>query len=384
MIHLIGLFRTQIGLISAKGRFASLLSRQPVSANGPHVILWSGGTPSPVAVSLCEKRDLEMRAVDAVPSPETMAQAKGLILRWPQPIDASIISALQHGLVPVLLCDFSDIPAAGQAIEALVPGKGKTFILMNPILTERSARSHGKTTHPLGVPMSTQSATRVSTRRKGLLLMRAFGDCSRVQIVPELGGSGHVFQAYARLRDSRAGPIAMPFFVKFGQRATIERELRNYRECTTLHVPFNQRPNVDLARCALGFASGIIVGNYVERSESLQVVADRGAGPRTSSVAFNSALRGWRQQAHIEGSANVRTAKLAEEMSRCLPSTTNGAATRDWNATSKWREEILVRPYLLPISSNAYVRFQRSIFLVAIAHNDLHGENVQVRDGMPS
>jgi Phosphotransferase enzyme family len=339
-------------------------------------ILWSGGLPTPEAVSLCEKRDLAMVAVDAEPSGDALARAKGLILRWPKEINASVAAALRHGATPVVLCDFADIPDAGRAIDGLGAKDGKSFVFIDSGAEQAVRRiCREDDTAAWNPDVEVVGGDKLDDEEE-LLLRRAFADCNRVQLFPLLGGSGGVFQAYARLSDSRAGPVAMPFFVKFGRRAGIVRELRNYRECTTLHIPFNQRPNVDPARCALGFKWGIIVGNFVERSESLQSAADRGVALAPLQSLFSSALRGWRQQAHLENS--IASEVLAVYMRRCLPSAYN-PTRRD---RLERHAEIARKDFSATMTLKALEQRLRALpaieFRYAIAHNDLHGDNVRV------
>jgi hypothetical protein len=304
-----------------------------------------------------------------------LADAKALILTRAEDIHASVPLALRHGTLPVIFCDFKEVPGVGRSVDDLGLRDAKRFVLIASDLTEAIRRIGRADDAPVWTSQLEIHGGDDLDEEERLLLSRAFGDCSRVQLLPELG-SGGVFQAYARLTDSKAGPVAMPFFVKFGRRADVSRELKNYRECTTLHVPFNQRPNVDAGRCALGFKSGIIVGNFVERSESLQSVVDRGAALPALQSLFNSALRGWRQQAHIENAK--RSTVLAKEMRLCLPSNCNPRRQERLAQHAKIAVSEFGAATDFPELERRLLRLPPIIFLFAIAHNDLHGENVRV------
>lgn len=340
-----------------------------------NTVLWLGDSPPHGLRARCKRRELKLTEVGNL-EPARLAVAKGLIVRWPQQrLDGLLVEALCHGVKPAVLCEFADIPAVGRALEH-IGAKRLTIIhtevgvIVSRIACEPDTPAWRADVDPVG-------DGQLSAEDR-ILLRRAFNDCTRVQLNEEKGGSTAVYQAFARLGDSRAGPVALPFFVKFGWRADIARELCNYRECTSLHVPFNQRPNIDPARCALGFERGVIVGNFVERSEELQSVVDRGAGLPALQSLFNSALRGWRQQAHVGDGSNLRTNVLAREMGRCLPSRYR-PRRRDVLERHAAESHIKYGTTLAPDKlEECFLALPPITYRYAMSHNDLHGDNVRV------
>ncbi|MGL3111812.1 hypothetical protein [Bradyrhizobium sp. BR 1432] len=175
-------------------------------------------------------------------------------------------TALVEGVQTYLVAPLDDIPAIAQAL-ATLPFKNRV-LLRAPTAVPGLAQECA-CLQP-GMPRSTSvnlDGCRKDKPEDLFLLQRAFSDCSEVRFSRLDGGrSADVFQAFARLRDSRAGPYPLPFFVKLDRYTKISRELDNYRDCTTLFIPFFARPNLDFARCIRGAERGLIVGNFVEHS----------------------------------------------------------------------------------------------------------------------
>lgn len=129
-----------------------------------------------------------------------------------------------------------------------------------------------------------------------LMLRRAFADCSSIHLVAmdDEGKSGaSVFRAYADLQKGLLGQWPQPYFVKIGPRDKIFREFQNYGAVVSPYVPFHLGPRLIAERCHLAAGHGVIVGDFVERSESFRDCASRGrAGPAIASL-FQSTLHGW-------------------------------------------------------------------------------------------
>ncbi len=198
------------------------------------------------------------------------------------------------------------------------------------------------------------------------LLQRAFNDCRSILLDPLTGGwSAKVFSVHAVFKDSRVGPRPLPFFAKIDSRNRINQEIKNYKEFTAHFIPFNLRPNLDETRCFCGAAEGILVGNFVEQSESLRDVAIRGAAQPAIHSLFDNTLRGWRQQASkrekiiAEALSGVfvpsRVTKPRFEMARKL-------------GASKRPDELLAIAENFPVQG----------YLEAPIHADLHCFNVRV------
>ncbi|TGT91270.1 MULTISPECIES: phosphotransferase [unclassified Mesorhizobium] len=211
-----------------------------------------------------------------------------------------------------------------------------------------------------------------------ILLRRAFFDCTRVHLKRLEGGrSATVFLAHAELADSRAGAYPLPFFAKLDRRTKIERELKNYRECTTLFVPFYARPNIDEARCVLGAEYGLIVGNFVEQSEPLSAVVETGRGQSAINSLFEDALRGWRWQAHHGGYGMMVQRPISQSMGGALY---NKPANR--RLIGYATEAAKIGPVATPDAiAQMLDNLPATPHMVALSHGDLHGNNVRVRLG---
>jgi len=88
-----------------------------------------------------------------------------------------------------------------------------------------------------------------------------------------------VFLAHATLRRCFRTTRPLPFFVKLGPRRKILKEHSNYRDRVHNYIPFHLAPRLVTERCEVGTEVGILVGDFVEDSETLSDVA-QGAGHR--------------------------------------------------------------------------------------------------------
>jgi hypothetical protein len=173
--------------------------------------------------------------------------------------------------------------------------------------------------------------------------------------------------------------LPLPFFAKFDKYSKVKRELDNYRDHTTLFIPFNQRPNVDPKRCFLGAERGLIVGNFVEESEPLGELVERGTARAAIHSLFGGALRGWRTQTYLDETMAIGPS-IVDSLTYCLPSAYKigrrdrlvRCATRARELDARFDptelEELLKR--LPPL------KHRRSM-----THGDLHGSNVRVCRG---
>lgn len=128
-----------------------------------------------------------------------------------------------------------------------------------------------------------------------LLIRRAFADCSDIHLSPMDGGrSGvDVYRAYADLSKGTLGPWPLPYFIKIGKRSKIFTEYQNYKAVVDPYVPFHLGPHLIEERCHLGANEGILVGDYVENSESLNTTAKNGRSAQAIACLFNTTLDGW-------------------------------------------------------------------------------------------
>lgn len=349
-------------------------------------LLWFGdGVPADL-IAACDDRDLRLvRVASGQDLTNVWPNAQGAVVSLPEgaPCDVRAVlsertlqQALWHGLQIIVLSDLGQVKAVKAHLGSLPYGG------MPQVWTRALAMNVAKAlaSHSAGAPWS--SGVEIVgdeglCEEDRVLVRRAFNDCTSVKLQQiDVGRSAAVFRAFAHLRDSRAGPRPLPFFVKLDRYPKIEREIGNYRSCTTLFVPFMNRPNLDDSRCALGAERGIIVGNFVENAESLPSLVSRGAAHGAITSLFDDALRGWRWQAYSSDKMFTRPliASLpgikALATKRLEVMNANAVKAREFGARFAPTELIAAFEALAPIAHRC-----------TLMHGDLHGENVQVRGG---
>lgn len=206
-----------------------------------------------------------------------------------------------------------------------------------------------------------------------LLLRRAFWNCKSI-LIETLGGgySATVFSVHAIFADSVVGPRPLPFFAKLDSRVKIADELQNYQVYAEHYIPFNARPNLDYSKCLLGHSLGIIVGNFVEKSESFWDVAVRGHAQPAIYSLFQETLRGWTLQAYQKGTTVISTVPFHVELAGVFdPKRVSG---------NRW---LVAQDLGAQLSPTALIDLLGSIpphpHRVAPIHGDLHSRNIRVR-----
>ncbi|SRR6266704_462592 len=197
-----------------------------------------------------------------------------------------------------------------------------------------------------------------------ILLQRAFADCAAVDFayMGEAGRSSvRVYRAHATVYGD--GSWSLPYFVKIGDRAKILKEYRNYIYEVDPEVPFHLGPQLALERCCLGAREGVIVGDYVEESESLVCCAREGRAAPAIACLFDRTLQGWHRHAQLERRALTTMLEFPKDVpqSRIARAQALGA-TRSLVELRKLFERCPSTP----------VRTGR-------IHGDLHAANVRVR-----
>ena len=351
--------------------------------HGPRTkVLWLGGIPSPEWATECSIRHLHLEVVTGDLNPQQLATGKGVIVAVDQGSVDSLLSdavrvllseATLHGLPGFVSCTVDDATEVAATLQRSRLRPTIEIMIRGKELGAIEAIARCKHEPPANAGLKLQGDDQLS-REERILLRRAFTDCTSVKLVKQTTGTAKVFCAFATLEHSRAGPIPLPFFVKFDKAHRIRLELKNYQECTTLHIPFNQRPNLDINRCLIGQPIGIIVGNFVEQSESLQEVVDRGAGRSALHSLFEGALRGWRRQAFYDA-RYTREANILVGMDRARPST----------YVLRRQDRLLKRQRQLGPSSKSFEQLEGMMasqppisFRSGVIHGDLHGNNVRV------
>ena len=200
-----------------------------------------------------------------------------------------------------------------------------------------------------------------------VLIRRAFSDCSSVYLeVEHSGRSGAtIYRAYAEMDSLLMGQSTQPYFVKFDERPSVLCEYNAYRQKVHPYVPFHLGPHLDYERCCLGEKKGLLVGNYVEESESFLRCAEEGRSTPAIACLFDRTLLAWR------GLARCVSVPFSEPLLKRFP--------------SKIDPRRFARASALGATKN--IRELRSLFslcksepvLVGPIHGDLHGKNIRVR-----
>lgn len=352
-------------------------------------LLWFGDAPPDGISNRCEDRDLRLVPLsDAENMPHIWPNAQGLIISAPRSSAGDLFrvisleqlcQALWHGVHVLVLADLEDEPALRAQLKALPYGRLVSIWHKGLALTTPKAMSQRPNAASWSSSVAIQGDEDLCPEDR-VLLRRAFSDCTLVKLVPLPGGrSAEVYCGFAQLQDSQVGPRPLPFFVKLDRYPKIQREISHYRECTTLFVPFNQRPNIDENRCALGAERGIIVGNFVENSESLAALVDRGVAQGAINSLFDEALRGWRSQAYHSVTSAVHR-RLIDSLtaSNLLTARPDQRRRLDENAERARSLGSTLSPTNLIELLQALPPMEHRC---ALMHGDLHGENVRVRGG---
>lgn len=205
-----------------------------------------------------------------------------------------------------------------------------------------------------------------------ILLRRAFSDCTKINLTHLVPGkTADVFLVHATFDDTFIGPRPVPFFAKLGLRHKIEREQLNYRNYARHFIEFHLCPRLDDPRCLVGSTRGILVGDFVDRSEPLAACVRRGEATGAIHALFDVTLANWHAQGYLREPMIGSIAYSLTHQYDCKRTRAEYlgvAATYGVTATPSalWAS-------LLSLPSVPY----RS----APMHGDLHCENIRVRHG---
>lgn len=203
------------------------------------------------------------------------------------------------------------------------------------------------------------------------LLQRAFAHCSRITLDELTGGrsGARVFAVHMIVEGSNAGLWPQPAFAKLDRCEKIEREYRNYLDFADRFIPFSLRPNVH--QIIRGTERSLLVGNFVDRSESLWDLARRNLAARAVTSLFDETLGCWRDQAYARGLIEGSVADAMYDAEMCRPHDIRPlfpeAALRygiSVGPDEVWKQLTTLRQH----------------YRLAPAHGDLHGENVRVKN----
>lgn len=215
-----------------------------------------------------------------------------------------------------------------------------------------------------------------------LLLQRAFWNCIDLRLSFLTGGlsGASVCKAYASLEAGRvasktAGAYPHLYFVKIGPRKTIIDEYDKYCSYMFEYVPFHLGPRLRRERCNLGSTQGILVGDFVEGTESLIDCARGSRCGHAISNLFDRTLAGWRKQSSDDP---LRTLGdyladrwLVEESDALI-----ALPEQQRQIVRRLGGEVEIAPL-----KRIFEAHSKTTPRYAPAHGDLHATNVLVRHG---
>jgi len=351
-----------------------------------HRVLWVGEQPSKDYQRKFVERRLEFFPTTIFECHERISTSLGVVFFAPTEEEFAKIEkvllalALAHGLKVVVISEFDTVFAWKQRLSEQPwhhNAEKRVKVLARNLQDDVDELPEDFARFEIGPQQSprVQIEGGSTLREEDLVLLRrAFSDCTQVRLQKMTTGTALVFQAFARLENSRIGPYPLPLFVKLHKKRKIARELKNYRDSTTHFIPFNARPNLGFDRCLLGAERGLIVGDFVEHSDSLAELVRRGTAGLAVNSLFENALRGWRSQAYLQPGAIVVGPLLQD------------GAIRSWDERAQQQAE----SYAVEAKKQGALDTAAAIGALldqlpnirhrrGTIHGDLHGENVRVR-----
>ena len=205
-----------------------------------------------------------------------------------------------------------------------------------------------------------------------VLLRRAFWDCTEVHLKPmDDGRSGvSVYCAHAELAEGQLGRWPLPYFVKIGERSKVFNEYLNYQDKVDPYIAFHLGPHLIRERCCLGANTGVIVGDFVDESESLIECARAGRAAPAIACLFDRTLVGWHRSARKE---REESCKLANGFRRIFPEMIGAFEPRLAQARALGAKKSLSELQAL------FECCTSTPVLVGPIHGDMHAANVRVR-----
>lgn len=202
------------------------------------------------------------------------------------------------------------------------------------------------------------------------LLRRAFSDCSAIHLTELSGGrSALTLSVQATLSNSLAGPHPLPFFAKLDRAALIAAEQACYERYAETHIAWYLRPNLQPARCLIGTDTGILVGSFVPKSESLWALVVHGRAEAAIQSLFTETLAGWRT-AH---------AAMQTEHGSIAPSL--AGVFKPANVRKRYVKSAASLGFVHDPHEiwEAFLNLPTRCWPKAPIHGDMHAENVRVR-----
>lgn len=349
-----------------------------------NIVLWFGCRPEEDVVREFRNRDLNVLYPSEEGFDALLPDSRGVVYRFsPDNIGRirklllqSIMPAIDHGLLIYVVADNDSIQEHVSEVMgkvAIDPGViRRTAPTIAHEIAERMARYDPGPGCNAALKIDLADDHEPLSLPDQTLLRRAFHDCKEVLIKGLSGGrSANVFSVYATLQETIVGPRPLPFFAKLDSRDKILRERQKYEQYATHFIPFNLRPNLDYGRCIIGSERGVLVGNFVERSESLWDVARRGQAQQAIHCLYNEALQNWRLQA-FRRSQPPEQGAVANALRSVFKQAKVAGTHQDFGAARGITTSPLeLWETLLGFSKQRYRRVPM--------HDDLHANNVRVR-----
>ncbi len=345
-------------------------------------VLWFGATPDSTTEQEFANRRLVLRVLSAGELPVLTTVTAAIFAIKGQHVEEVIAAAkayapklLDHGCRIDLIAP--DDLAMGAAQTAL------SEILALPGFNVRTAPrafevAEGVARHEAGPQPRVDLEIVVAGNREPIrpadapLFQRAFSDCKRIVLTELTGGlsDARVFAVHMTVDKSNAGVWPQPAFAKLDRRDKIETEFRNYRQFADAFIPFGLRPNV--REVVAGAERALLVGNFVDRSESLWDLARRNVAAQAITALIDETLGGWRDQAYAQD---------PQERSVALAMMDAGIFNPD-RLRSRYREYGRENGVATEFDTLwARLAAVKQSYRQSPIHGDLHGENVRVRNG---
>ncbi len=208
------------------------------------------------------------------------------------------------------------------------------------------------------------------TVKQEFLLRRAFSDCSAIHLTELSGGrSALTLSVQATLSNSLAGPHPLPFFAKLDRAALIAAEQACYERYAETHIAWYLRPNLQPARCLIGADTGILVGSFVPKSESLWTLVVQGRAETAIQSLFTETLAGW------------RTAHASTQMEHGSIAPSLADVFKPINVRKRYVKAAASLGFVHDPQEiwEAFLNLPTRCWPKAPIHGDMHAENVRVR-----
>lgn len=353
-------------------------------ANGRNRVIWLGATPDEqvrreflnrelvlveCALGDTSQNMVDLRAavfaLDGNNGEDVVSTIRGgarSLLDYGAQIFLTSLNDAATGAVQTLLSDFSLLP---RLIVRTAPPPHE--------LAERIARLRACSVAKVNLEIKYAKNRRPLDSRDVPLFQRAFHFCDQIVLDELTGGrsDARVFAVDMMVSGSRAGKRPQPFFAKIDKRRKISKEVANYRDFADRFIPFGLRPNVQDP--VEGAESSLMVGDFVDRSESLWDMVRRNVAETALSSLVDETLAGWRNQAYDAPPSTGSVAMAIFDAGVCAP-----------ELIKKCYEEHAVLGGTSVTGKSLWERLTRlkdQSYRLAPVHGDLHGGNVVVRKG---